>query len=273
MLVRPTAQSVGLTEAQFESLGELDYQRDRRRNRVVIGGSLLIALCFLIWMLSPIKTQGLGSQIVTIILLSLFAWVLTAGVLYGVVSLCFRKPRHHEKLEDFHKKVLKFENTWREYYWKSFWDAVSNLSYHVEPGNDYPKTRLGFRDHWRISDASLFFVMNGKRYILYSTPEENSQFGLEAASKAVDSRGFYSADIMCLISPNGFSKESIEYLAKDHPNQFLFQIGEEATKLIQWLKTVDSKAPPIPLDVFAAANALLKVLRERQPPHALESPR
>ena len=264
MLVRPTAQSVGLTEAQFENLGDLDYQRDRWRNRVVICGSVLVALCFLVWMLSPLKPQELGSPFGTTVLLSLCVWVLSAGVLYGVVSLLFRKPRHHEKLEAFRNELLKFENTWRTYYWKSFWDAVSNLSYHVEPGNEYPKARLGFRDHWRISDASLFFVMNGKRYIFYSTPEENSQFGLDAAAIAGNSRDFYSAEIMCLISPNGFSKEAVEYLAKDHPNEFLFQMGEEATKLIQWLKTVGPKAPPIPLDVVAAANDLWKILREWQ---------
>ena len=244
MITRPTAQSVGLTEAQFEALGELDYRRDLWRDRGTWIGTIVVVLCFAFWMLRPFKLQSLG----TVVFLSILGSPFVAGIIYAAMGLFLRKPKQHEKLEAHRNEVLKFENTWRAQYWKSFWDAVSHLSYHVEPTTDLPRERLGFR-YWNALDPRLFFVLEEKRCILHIPSKENELFELEAGHKAVNSLRFYCADMMYLISPGGFSNEVLEYL-KDHSQQFRLQSGKEAIETAKYFNPATTKISPILLEVL-----------------------
>lgn len=264
MLIRPTAQTVGLTEEHLERLRRLQRERNHLRQLISTGGAVIIGICFAIWVFFPVNTEGVLVRLATVVFVVLFGWVFVFGILYGISGLFLRKPDQYSKVEAYDKAVITFESDWRKDYWKSFWDSISLLSYHVEAENDGLKARrLGFLEHWNIPCVPYFCVLNGKRHVIYTVPQ-GIPFDLKAAHKAVDTLNFHCADVMCLISPNGFVQKAIEYLAKDHPKQFLLQIGQEAVETVSWLKTLKPNAPAIPLDVVAKTGDLLKTLKEWQ---------
>lgn len=210
----------------------------------------------MVWALF-LNAEGLFVRLATVAFLGLIGWPFTVGTLHAVAGLFLLTPNQY-KVEAFDKAVITFERDWREQYWTSFWDSIALLPYHLEPRNDFPKVRLGFLDHWRICDGNLFIVMDGKRRVGHIVPEGSGQFELKAAHKASNSRGFYGADLMCIISPSGFAQEAIEYF-KDHPNQFLLQVGEEATQLANLLNTGGKVVPEVLLDSFETVRNLSKL--------------
>jgi hypothetical protein len=261
MLLRPTTETVGLTEEQLEQLKASNVQRERIRGLISYSGTALIGICFAVWVLFPLNTEGVYVRLATVAFLGLIGCVFIAGTLYAVAGLVLPRPDDYGKVEAFNKAVITFERDWREQYWKAFWHSVSQLAYHVEPETDLPKQRLGFLEHWRTPHVSCFFVLNGKHQLLYAVPQDKP-FDVEAARKAVNTLQFYSADVMCLISPNGFAQDATEYFAKDHPKQFMLQIGQEASKTASWLRTLKPTTPGIPLDIIVKSGELSKLLED-----------
>jgi hypothetical protein len=255
MLVRPTTESVGLTAEHLETLKTLKFKREEQRERFATRGTLLIGICFAIWMLLSFRIEHSIAAFALVTLVFLFGWVLLMGTLYAVSSLFVRNPREDEKVEAYDRAIRNFENDWRECYWKSFWDSVSLLSCHAESENAFPKSRLGFLQPWEVPEVSFFFVLKGKRHIIYTYPE-STPLELNEAYKAVDTLKFYCADVMCLISLDGFSQDALEYLAKNHPNRFLLQRGREAFERVSRLKAIGPTVPAIPLDIVVTANEL-----------------
>ena len=261
MLTRPTPQTVGLTEEHLETLRTVKSRRDHLLYLIASRGTVILSICFVVWALLPLNTENTLARLALVAFLSLIGWAFVMGILYAVSGLFLRKPKQYEKVESYDRAVLDFEKDWRKHYLKSFWDSVSFFLYHAEPENDFPKVRLGFLDHWCVSGVSFFFVLKAKRHIFYTVPE-NATLDKRTACKAVDALKFYSADVLCLLSPNGFSEEAVAHLAKNYPDQFLVQIGKEAIETMSWLKTIGSSAPAVPLDVYAAASDLSQVLRD-----------
>lgn len=264
MLIRPTAQTVGLTEKHLERLRTLQQERDHLRKLISTGGTVIIGICFAIWIFFPGNTEGVLVRSATVVFVVILGWAFVFGILHGISGLLLRKPDQYSKVEAYDKAVITFESDWRKDYWRSFWDSISLRSYHVEPENDVlTARRLGFVEYWNIPCVPYFCVLNGKRHVIYTVPQD-IPFDLKAAQKAVDTLTFHCADVMCLISPNGFIKEAIEYLAKKHPKKFLLQIGQEAVETVSLLKTLKLNASGIPLDVVAKTGDLLKTLKEWQ---------
>jgi hypothetical protein len=245
MLVRPTPESVGLSAEHLETLKTLKFTREDQRQRIAARGTVLIGIGFAIWLLLSFKIEHSIAAFALVAFAFLLGWVSLMGILYSVSSLCLHKPREDEKVDAYDRAIRNFENDWRECYWKSFWDSVSLLSCHAESENAFPTSRLGFLEHWYVPEVSIFFVQNGKRHIIYTYPE-STPLELNEAYKAVDTLKFYCADVMCLISLDGFSQDALEYLTKTHPNRFLLQRGREAFERVSRLKAIGPNVPAIP---------------------------
>ncbi len=237
LTLRPTPRTVGLTETALEALRHQNYERKALRERIAFWGALVIILCPALWVLFSL-TNGADSRarLLVVGIACLFGWFIVWAILYGLMGVFLRQPNRYAKVEAFDNAVHKFENDWRECYWKSFWDSIASLRCHIERQNEYPKARLGFLDHWRICEGHLFFIADGKRSVVHLVPEETTLFDRAEAGKAVNAKSFYCADLMYIVSSNGVTQEAIDYLVKDHPNQFSIQTGQQATDLIKAVK-------------------------------------
>lgn len=220
-------------ETTLEALRHRNYEREDLRGRIAFWGAPVIILCAALWMLFPFTNGAdMRARLLVIGFASLFGWFIVWAILYGLTGLFLRQPKEYAKVEAFDKAVHKFEKDWRECYWKSFWDSVALLPCHIERQNEYPKARLGFWDHWRICEGHLFLSKDGKRRVVHLVPEETTLFDRADAGKALNTKSFYCADLMYIVSPKGVTQEAIDYLVKDHPNQFSIQTGQQATDLI-----------------------------------------
>jgi hypothetical protein len=85
--------------------------------------------------------------------------------------------------------------------------------------------------------SHLSLIADGKRRVVHLVPEETILFDKAAAGKAVNAKSFYCADLMYIVSPNDVTQEAIDYLVRDHPNEFSIQIGQQATDLINTVQT------------------------------------
>lgn len=237
LTLRPTPETVGLTETTLEALRHQNYKRKDLRERIAFWGTFVIILCPALWVLFPFTNGAdLRARLLVVGFASLFGWFIVWAILYGLTGLFLRQPKGYDKVEVFDQAVHKFEKDWREYYWKSFWDSIASLRCHVERPNEYPKARLGFLDLWRICEGHLFLIADGKRRVVHLVPEETTLFSKDDAGRAVNAKSFYCADLMCIVSPDGVTQEAIDYLVKDYPNQFSIQTGQQATDLINAVK-------------------------------------
>lgn len=261
MIIRPSYESVGLTKSTYDEITNKEIRREQARNRIAVGGTILAGLFIAIYAFLQPSSATLSVRMLPVVAFVLIGWVFVMFPLMALAKGLIRNPKEYGKVESYRQAIHKYENDWAEAYFKSFWDALGRLSYHFEPDTGFPKTRLGFREWWPLPRTRFFTIFNGKRHIFVERTE-SSPLDRHAASKAVDALNFYHADVAGLISPSGFSKEALSYLAEDYKGRFFCQLGQEATEMIELINRLNTFGPAMPLDIYTETENLLSHLQK-----------
>ena len=261
MIGRPTYETVGLTKSAYEAIQEEEYRREKARNIIAVGGTILTGLFIATYTFLQPSSETLSVRMLPVVAFVLIGWAFAMFPLMALAMVLVRKPKEYGKVEAYRQALYKYEYDWADTYFKSFWDALGRLSYHFEPDTEFPKTRLGFREWWPLPRTRFFTILNGKRHIFVERTE-SSPLDKKAASKAVDALQFYHADVAGLISPSGFSKEALSYLDENHKGRFLCQFSQDATEMIELIDSLNTLGPPMPLDVWVATENLLNHLQK-----------
>jgi hypothetical protein len=269
MLIRPDPESFGLTADSVKEIREAGWNRDSTVFKLtLVAGACLFTTGAVWFYLTRPQDEIAGVLTLYTLVAVTVGWMISMGISYTLISRLVPYPSGWDKAKAYEQSQIDFERQWREKYLAALWDGLALRSYHAEPQWEGHNTILGFREYWKICHPSLLFMLSGKRHVM-SLVNKPAPLEEREAHAALNTLGFYEADVMTLVAPNGVSQRALEYLIK-HQDKIKIETGDEAMKTQQRIQLFRNppSSPTIPADLimmYGRMNELMNLWKAIEP--------